>query len=278
MESHEGIDFSHYQGNIEFSQVSQEIVMMKASEGTDYLDPYLFSYYDAAKHKNGKLVGMYHFARGGDPVAEADWFIKCCQPLEQFDVFCLDYEIHLADPVTWCFALVNRVHDVTGCWPLIYMNRSTLGGYAWTPVLQNCGLWIADPDHNPDDGAQTNGKTYVMHQYGTTMVPGVQNACDVDRWWGTLEAFKQYGYNYQPPTPAPSPEPEPTPEPVPEPGPVPEPMPEPTPTPLPDPIPTPEPEPTPPIVIPATKWKALIAAVGVAIAALVVAVVEWLQH
>jgi lysozyme len=207
MESHEVIDVSNYQKTIDYSQVDRDIVIMKASQGTTFLDPYLFQNYDQAKHQHGKLVGMYHFANGNDPVAEANWFLQCIQPIEQFDVFVLDYEIHLADPVSWCAAFLNHVYDATGIWPLIYMNRSTLAGYNWNDILSKCGLWIADPNHNPDDGAQTYGHTYILHQYGETNVPGVSGLCDVDRYWGSLESWKKYGYNYQAPSPSAPPQP-----------------------------------------------------------------------
>jgi GH25 family lysozyme M1 (1,4-beta-N-acetylmuramidase) len=100
----EAIDVSNYQGVINWAAVPQPIAFLKASEGTTFLDPYLFRNYDEAKHKNGKAVGMYHFARGGDARAEAEWFINCCQPLEQDDVFALDWEIAHPDPVGWCLA------------------------------------------------------------------------------------------------------------------------------------------------------------------------------
>lgn len=204
MESHECIDVSKWQGPIDFSKVDRDVVIMKASQGTSYLDPYLYQNYDQAKHQHGKLVGMYHFANGNDPVAEANWFLQCIQPIEQFDVFVLDYEIHLADPISWCAAFLNHIYDATGVWPLIYMNRSTLAGYNWNDILSKCGLWIADPDHNPDDGAQTYGHTYILHQYGEASVPGVSGSCDIDRYWGSLESWKKYGYNYQA-EPAPQP-------------------------------------------------------------------------
>lgn len=246
MESTEAIDVSVYQGDIDYSQVTQSIIMMKASEGNTILDSKLFENYDNAKHKNGKAVGMYHFARGNDPVSEANWFYNCCQPLEQFDVFCLDWEINANDPVGWCIAFVNRIHDLTNVWPMIYMDLSRLNGYDWSPVLANCGLWIAAPSYSPDQDVPTNGKTYIMHQYGTTSVAGVPDACDVDRFEGSIEQFKKYGYNYVSPvepTPLPAPSPDPTPTPVP--TPVPDPVPIPISTPEPTPTPSPSPSPSP---------------------------------
>lgn len=287
METREAIDVAgSYQGVVDYGQVTQEIIMMKATEGTTFMDPQLFRNYDQAKHQHGKSVGMYHFAAGSDAVAEANWYIQCCQPLEQYDVFCLDWELpYRADEVAWCNAFVDRVHELTGCYPLIYMNLSTLRRSDWSSVLAKCGLWIAAPSYSPDDDVPTDGLVYVMHQYGTGSVAGVAVPCDVDRWFGTIDQFHKYGYAYQPPAPVPDPQPTPTPEPLPTPDPVPTPVPDPTPTPVPDPEPTPEPEPAPepipdptPVPQPAVGLGGLLAAVGIALAALVAFVLALLHN
>ena len=58
-----GIDVSGYQGNINYSEVKQagiEIVYMKSSEGSNYVDSHFERNYTEAK-TNGLKVGVYHF-------------------------------------------------------------------------------------------------------------------------------------------------------------------------------------------------------------------------
>ncbi len=57
---YEGIDVSSYQGEIDFKKVKEdgiEIVYIKATEGTTYIDPYLERNYQRAK-ENGLKVGV----------------------------------------------------------------------------------------------------------------------------------------------------------------------------------------------------------------------------
>lgn len=223
-------DISKYQGA--WSDTGEPIYMIKMSGGDAglYLDP------DAATNYNqsvahGKAVGGYHFAGGTDPVAEANYFMNAMAPKANNDVYALDWEVSNSDPVGWCNAFVTHVHDTIGVWPLIYMNLSTLNAYNWTPVLANCGLWLADWNGDPN-GTVNTSHTYVMQQYSDG--PNY----DHDSWFGTIDEFKAYGWHAPPPAPAPAPTPEPTPTPTPTP-PIPVPPPEPEPTPKPKPSPTP---------------------------------------
>lgn len=76
---YEGIDVSKWQGYIDFSQVRQsgiQIVYIKASEGTGYVDPYFRRNYEGAK-ENGLSIGFYHYltARNEEEAAlEAEHF------------------------------------------------------------------------------------------------------------------------------------------------------------------------------------------------------------
>jgi len=244
-------DVSEYQGVINWSQVPAPIAMMKVSDGSSYFDKQANHNYYAAKAA-GKAVGMYHFAEGGDPFAEALHFIQAVSPLEEFDVLALDWEVQHADPVAWVQTFMSTVHDRTGVWPLLYINLATLNAYNWGPVLLNCGLWIADWAV-PPQGTIPTSHVYVMQQYtdaGT--IPGIAGRVDEDSWFGTVDQFKEYGYHApQQPNPQPSPAPEPTPEPAPTPTPeppsppAPDPTPTPTPEPTPAPVPTPDPTPVP---------------------------------
>ena len=62
-EQYQGIDVSNWQGYINYEEVKRdgiEIVYIKASEGTNYKDPYFDVNYQNAKN-NGLKVGFYHF-------------------------------------------------------------------------------------------------------------------------------------------------------------------------------------------------------------------------
>jgi lysozyme len=247
----DAVDISQW-NNYPFDSAPEQIVIIKASGGDNglYFDSKCTSNWLNAK-RTGKSRGYYHFAGATDPLGEADFFLRAVSPLEENDVLALDWEVQHTDPVGWCLAFVNHIHDKTGIWPLIYMNTSTFLAHDWSPVTANCGLWIADYRFTPDQDVPTH-HTYVMHQY-----KAIQGYGDKDAWFGTIEQFHKYGYHAPVPTvpaPAPTPEPQPTPVPVP-PTPTPEPAPVPTPEPTPTPTPDPIPEPTPvPPTVPKLKW------------------------
>ena len=50
-------------------------VIIKATQGTGYVNPQCNHQWDLAG-ANGKLQGLYHYAGGGDPVSEAQFFIN----------------------------------------------------------------------------------------------------------------------------------------------------------------------------------------------------------
>lgn len=180
-------DISQWQGSYNMAADPSPIIMMKMSGGDagNYYDSKASVNYINAKSA-GKAVGMYHFAGGKNAIAEADFFVKACSPLEKADVLCLDWEVSHPDPVGWCTQFVNRVHELTSVWPLVYMNLSTLRAHDWNPVLNNCGLWVAAWGVNPDNNLNT-GRVYVAHQFQGSPL-------DTSAWFGTVDQFKKYGY------------------------------------------------------------------------------------
>lgn len=253
-------DISHYQGNYDMASNSDPIIVIKMSGGDDGL------YYDSQAAANynkavvgGKAVGMYHFAGGQDPIAEADYFVGACSPLAENDVLILDWEIQHDSPVDWVRAFCSRVYDRTGVWPWIYMNMSTANSYDWSSVFNNCGFWCAAPSYGFDDVLPV--KYACIAQQGP-----VVNREDTDAFFGTLDQFKAYGYHVHndpvpPPTPPEAPEPT-SPAPTPSES-------APTPAPTPPPVesgdsssPSPSPEPTPSPSKPSNQtsfWQKLLA-------------------
>jgi len=250
------IDVSQYQGNINWpavkaSGVEIAIIKMGGADAGLYTDSKANQNYYAAKAA-GLTLGLYYFAGPGNAQNQADHFVSLCSPLEKDDVLILDWEIQSPDPVGFCKAFVDRVHDRTGIWPLIYFNGSTWNSHDWTPVTNNCGVWVAWYGQDPEGNLPVGGKIYVMHQYTSSgSVPGIAGRVDLDAWFGSVAQFKKYGYQPAPPAPAPTPVP-PTPTPVP-PAPTPPPTPTPNPDPLPPPAPTPVPTPTPTPIPPVTQ-------------------------
>jgi GH25 family lysozyme M1 (1,4-beta-N-acetylmuramidase) len=146
---------------------TEDFVMIKMSGGDAglYFDSKASVNYTNAKNA-GKVVGGYHFAGGGDPIAEATYFLKAMSPVAENDIFALDWEIQHANPVAWAQAFVNEVHSKVGVWPLIYINISTCNAYDWSPVLANCGLWLAAPSYSYNANAPcTSSLRYAARSY-----------------------------------------------------------------------------------------------------------------
>lgn len=235
-------DISYAQGQYNMDADPAPLIFMKMS-GFYYGSK--VGYYDAQAARNynnavrlGKVPGLYHFAGGGDPVAEADFFIGACSPLAENDVLILDYELGAdmnppANPAAWCEAFVNRVHERTGVWPLFYTYSSMLRQYGFDAVLRNCGLWIADYTVSPDGTVNTGGRPYIAHQFQGSPI-------DTNALFISIETLKKYGYH------APKPAPVPVPVPVSQPPKEDPHVPQPTPTPPPEPVPAPTPEPPKP--------------------------------
>ncbi len=214
----EAIDISCWQGNINFNVVPQPIIIIKATGGDGglYVDDKMIQNYYGAKNA-GKVVGQYHFAGGGDPIGEADFFLNKISPLEENDVFILDWEIEHANPVGWVQAFMQRIHDRCGVWSIFYTNLSRLNEFDWSPVTQNCGVWVAAYSYSPNTDLPTK-YAYIMHQYSSTgSVPGIAGNVDMDMFYGTVEQWKKYGWHapvVAPPAPVPTPAPVEPPKPV----------------------------------------------------------------
>lgn len=203
------VDISKYQGA--WQDYPTSIVMAKITGGDQglYLDAQAANNYDHII-SSGKAFGGYHFAGGTDPIAEANYFLNAMKPWNPGEVAALDWEVSHPDPVGWCLSFVDHVHDVAGAYPLLYINLATLKAYNWTPVLNNCGLWLADWTNNPDSIINVGYHGYVMLQYSDG--PNY----DHDEWEYDLETFKKYGWpqavSPAQPSPAPAPPPATAPE------------------------------------------------------------------
>lgn len=134
------IDISSYQASLSLVAVSNSIqgVIIKATEGTDYVNPYCDKHYQQAD-KCGLLRGFYHFARTNKPEAEAEYFWNNCRNYFRDGIPVLDWEGNQS--VDWVNRFVRHLKDISGIWCWIYANpwRFNQGG-----VEENCARWVAD--------------------------------------------------------------------------------------------------------------------------------------
>ena len=91
-----GIDISHHQGEAGmtvsiFEKMSFDFAIMKATDGTRFVDAWCDKYYQSAK-KRGKLLGVYHYANGTNAEKEVDYFLTHCKNYVGEALIALDWE------------------------------------------------------------------------------------------------------------------------------------------------------------------------------------------
>ena len=152
-----GIDISSWQEGIDLTAVPADFVIIKATEGTGYVNPDCDRAYQQAKQA-GKLRGVYHYANGGNATAEADYFLANIEGYIKDAILCLDWEgqnnalCGTGGPArTWISNWCNRIVEKTGVKPLIYASASL---YNEVSGIGDYGLWIAQYADNNDTGYQ----------------------------------------------------------------------------------------------------------------------------
>lgn len=189
------IDISSWQGDIDLSPLPIDAVIVKATQGTSYINEFCDKKVQQAIQL-GIPWGFYHFADDGDAIEEADYFIKNCLNYFGNGIPVLDWEYDQS--VEWVNEFVNRVHQVTGVWCWIYANpwRFELGD-----VEPNCMRWIASyPDiESPSfeqaeslDCPDAPGLVGAWQFCSDGMLDGYDGYLDCNLFYGDADAWKSY--------------------------------------------------------------------------------------
>lgn len=145
--SFNAIDISSHQAGINISAMTTtQAVIIKATQGLTYVNPYYKKHYDDTK-KSGKLVGVYHYFGGNDPVKEAEFFWHHYKEHVGEAVPVLDWEGYqnrkfTAGPSV-VKAFIERFYQLSNVYPIVYMSKSVCRSYNWSWVAARCGLWVA---------------------------------------------------------------------------------------------------------------------------------------
>lgn len=202
-----GYDVSGYQSGDITAAAPADFVVIKATQGLGWSN-INYSAQKANADRTGKATGMYHFANGGNAVAEADTFVNAVSDRVGKSVLALDWEECLAygrygcsvtnpnwgNPA-WIQTWVTRVHDRTAVWPIVYVQRSAVWQVnAW--VRARCMLWVAQYASNAATGYQSNpwnagASGEGMIQYTSSGYVGGRGPIDLNRFFGDRSAWQK---------------------------------------------------------------------------------------
>lgn len=226
-----GIDVSGHQPAGVTRMVDYDFAVVKVNQGTGFVNGSWRAQADGVVSR-GKSLGLYDYAAGGNPVAEADYFVALARPFVGRAVLVLDWESRgnaAWGDGGWVRSWVNRVHSRTNVWPMVYVQASAIGQIP-ADVRATCGLWVAQYGGNAATGYQSRPWNYgrygeAMRQYSSNgRLAGYPGPLDLDcfrggRWQWNL--YANPGSAVKPdvvPAPAPRPVPAPARRPVPQPA------------------------------------------------------------
>lgn len=171
------IDISSWQAGIVPSWVDCDVVIVKATGGTGYENPYWREWADDVL-ASGKLLAFYHFANDlswNSASAEAEWFLSHVRDYKGQFVPILDWEgMALNNPVSWAREWLDIVSAELGATPIFYAYASNV---AWVDYssISHYPLWMA---------------SYLNRYDGVGWVDNPDNVWGTGSWGGMV------GYQY----------------------------------------------------------------------------------
>ena len=190
-----GIDIASFQSST-YSTTGLAFVMVKATEGTSYVNPKHDAQVAHARAQ-GLVVGHYHFARPGSMSAQLAYFLKHADA-KPGDVAAFDWEdtgVSGTDKDTWIKAAQSAMPHLR---VILYCNRDFWLNRDHTGFAGD-GLWIADPDVGA--GHPRVQHAWVMHQFSDAggVDRDVANFADT----AALRTWAAKGVTPKPPAPKP---------------------------------------------------------------------------
>ena len=191
------VDVASHQAGIVTGALDCDAVICKATEGTGYVNPYCDEHYQSAKVA-GKLLGVYHYASGGNPEAEAEFFINNVQGYLHEAILVLDWESGdnaAWGDSSWVARFCAHIVALTGINPMIYVQRSAASQCVG---LGDYGIWLAEyPDYAPrgwDAYYPPNySGDYAMHQFTSSgAISGWGGPLDLSLFFGDVNAWLAY--------------------------------------------------------------------------------------
>lgn len=187
-----GIDVSKWQKLNDYGDSVElghtDFIIVKATEGKTYNDP-MFEYHIAEAIRRGMLIGAYHYARPENNGAEVEaiHFVTRVKELNLIGkaILALDYEgVAHNYGETWALQFLNKVFELTGVRPLIYMGGSEVKKYP-SVAKANYGLWVARWGSEPS-------QSYIQPWTVKALWQLRGAPLDLDYFYGTRQTWEKY--------------------------------------------------------------------------------------
>ena len=172
---YQGIDVSNWQGYIDYRQVANsgiKVVYIKASQGTNFEDPYFDTNYANAK-ANGLKVGFYHYLTATnveDARLEAQFFASVISGKIPDCKLALDYEtfggVGVEGVNEIAKAFLENIERLTNKPAIIYSDLSNAQNRFNTSLASNYELWLAYyGNYNSIANVETSWNNWIGLQY-----------------------------------------------------------------------------------------------------------------
>ncbi len=183
-----GIDISNHNGNIDFLKVKKEgieVVIIKATEGVNWIDPNLEVYYNSAL-KVGLAIGFYHFmSEKTSPSKQAEDFFSAIKGKNYKVIPCLDIETNnygrtSREITDRCLEFARKLKELSNQECIIYT-----GGYFGRDNLdsriKHYKAWIAH--YGVSVPMNTGFHNVVGHQYTENgKISGINGNVDLNNF------------------------------------------------------------------------------------------------
>ena len=210
----DGIDVSHWQGDVKWSKVGDagiEFAFVKGTEGVGWTDVKFIENMTSGSN-SGVIRGVYHFARpnlGNTGAEEANYFLSVVgdylnsgylRPVLDLEVGSSLGKTYLSN---WVLEWMQTVENRTGISPLLYTNLNYID-YYMTNEVTKYDLWIAywsckpKPSFNvPPTGKWSDWAFWQYYGPGgcgsnAGTIPGIQTDIDLNIFNGVSAGLQEY--------------------------------------------------------------------------------------
>jgi lysozyme len=187
------LDISHWQPEPDFAKLKANGtigIIMKATEGTGYVDPTFYSRRTKAQ-KAGLAVSSYHFFKKGSVQAQMDHYLKTVEPGPN-ERLCIDHEekaslAELEQAVNYLWSKgVRNITIYSG-----HLIKEQLGTSVNATLRDKTSLWIAHYTSaaKPTWPEKTWGVWSLWQYSDKGRAIGISGDVDVNKWNGNPAAL-----------------------------------------------------------------------------------------